>query len=367
MSNLQAEKFAHKFLPIGFVALIVLSTFIHFLANSLPKNFSWKNSIGIDTFTLVLVVPVLYHSFRTMGKTLGSLFFFTITIFMSSLEALWVSLGKLKILGDAYDYTTGALWIFNVPLMIGLGWFLWIYAYYYISNRAFSQKSPLFRSVICGLLCVCTDLWMDPAIVNFSRISNDSNLWNWSVTKSATIFTVPIYNFLGWFFAGTFLVYFFQMTWATLGKTNRSLRQLLLTTFSSWLAYSVITKLIQFSLDALFANLSIFPFKFIKGENLSLPQKFTLAIVPTSMLICICTYLWTIRHDSVKRVDLALFITYSLMIAFNMKMAYAIQIAYPSTFIVYLTIPMGIVFAVAMFRLNSSSKSKRDLSKIEFS
>ena len=218
MLNPQVDRLAQRIMPITFCAIVILSTLYHFFAEPLSKSFSWKSSIEIDAFTLILIIPALYHSFRTMGRTLGLLFFFTITVFMSGLEALWVSLGKLKILGDAYDYTTGVLWLFNVPLMIGLGWFLWIYAYYYISNKAFSDKSPIFRSAACGLLCVCTDLWMDPSIVNFSYVSNGSNLWNWSVTKSPTIFTVPIYNFLGWLFAGTFLTYLFQTTWASTEK-----------------------------------------------------------------------------------------------------------------------------------------------------
>lgn len=101
MDKMQSGRLAKIYLPLSFVAITLISTIVHHLSTPLPPNRSWAEMAALDVLVLLLIAPLLYHCLRTMGTTQGLLFFFTVSIFMGGLEALWVFLGKLGILAIA--------------------------------------------------------------------------------------------------------------------------------------------------------------------------------------------------------------------------------------------------------------------------
>ncbi|MBN1666086.1 MAG: carotenoid biosynthesis protein [Anaerolineales bacterium] len=357
-SEKRLNRFARWYLPVIFTIVVVISTLTRHLTTALPASQTWANMAALDVLVVVLMTPLLIHCLRKMGTTDGLLFFFTVSIFMGSLEALWVFLGKLGVLGDAYDYTTGLLWFLGIPLTISVGWFIWMYVFYLLTQRIFPGASPLSKALLCGLLGLCTDLWMDPAIVNYHLISTGPNLWNWTPTQGPVILSVPLYNFIGWFLSGATVVYVYQIAWRSRGQPRLRLRTALLRVTVSWIIFVIGTKSIQLILDAALPGLNLFPLMLEAGSELSLLKKIMLGVVPAWMLLCFGLYIWQALRNPAKRPDILLLLGYFASVGFNLNMVYGLQTAFPQTFVVYLVVfPMLLPFGMLTYYLVSPTKT----------
>jgi uncharacterized membrane protein len=332
------DRFAKIYLPLIFAAIVAVSTLTRHMTTPLPPSQSRIAVAALDVLMAFLLAPLLYHCLRTMGSTQGLLFFFTVSIFMGSLEALWVFLGKLGILGDAYDYATGLFWFLGIPLAISVGWFIWMYVFYFLAQRLFPGASPLTKALVCGLLSLCTDLWLDPAIVNFHLVSAGPNLWNWAPTQGPVILTVPLYNFIGWFLSGATVVYVYQIAWGAPGRAGLSLWTSLTRLAVGWIAFVVGTKSIQIALDAALPGLNLFPLMLEAGGELTLDKQIMLGVVPAGMLFCLGLWLWRARRDLAKRLDIWLLLGYFAALCVDLAIAYRLQIAFPQTFLIYLLV-----------------------------
>jgi uncharacterized membrane protein len=96
--------------------------------------------------------------------------------------------------GDSYAYGKFLVMVAGVPIWISLGWGTIIYAALRTSERL---GFPFWLVPISdGLLAVSLDLALDP-------VAEALGYWHWTLDKNvhglATMFGVPLDNFLGWF------------------------------------------------------------------------------------------------------------------------------------------------------------------------
>ncbi|HSH03635.1 MAG TPA: carotenoid biosynthesis protein [Anaerolineae bacterium] len=105
----------------------------------------------------------------------------------------WATIEQL----DAYEYGTFILKVGEVPLSIGFGWGVIIYA-----SRLMSDASSLAewgRPVLDALLAVMIDLGMDVVAIRLG-------MWDWGRGLDYEYFGVPYPNFWAWFW----VVFFFS-------------------------------------------------------------------------------------------------------------------------------------------------------------
>ncbi|MGC1376256.1 MAG: carotenoid biosynthesis protein, partial [Anaerolineales bacterium] len=222
MFETQLNRLVKIHIPLTMAAIVLVSTIYHYLTTPIPASTPPATLFIYDILAALFVIPLLYHCLKVMGTTQGLLFFFTVSFFVGGLEALWVFLGKLGILGDAYDYSGGGVWFFGVPFYIAVGWFIWAYVFYFLARQLFPQASPLRVACLCGLMALCIDIWMDPSVVNSSLVTHSPNVWNWAQTTAPKIFTVPLYNFIGWFLSVATVVYVYEISWARIQAISQT-------------------------------------------------------------------------------------------------------------------------------------------------
>jgi uncharacterized membrane protein len=340
-------------LPLLGGALVIICTAVYHLGGFRPADFSWQDSIVLDLLSLALTAPLLIHCLSNLGRTKGLLFFFTVCFFMGGLESLWVFLGRLHILGDAYDYHRGILRFLDAPLFVALGWFMWIYVYQTMIHGVFPDMKPLGKALVCGLLCVCTDLWMDPATVNHSLVTNQAAIWVWDATQGPVLFTVPLYNFLGWFISGAAISYAFQKAWEPAPGRDKplGLKRGLAIVAAIWFGFAVSVKALQLGIDALIPSVNILPLRFEAGGRLAWHSIALMAYIPASIALCFFLHF---KRDAGRRKagkDILLLIAYGVMLLFNISMAFDLQTHFPDSAISVLLLSMAPVMAMAVLYL----------------
>ena len=126
------------------------------------------------TFILIFISKNYTKKFFQLTALIFLLGFF--------IEVLGVYSGFL--FGD-YIYGDGlGLKIFNVPLVIGLNWFILVYASRGIVN--YFLKNNVIQVLLSSLLMVLLDLLIEPVAITF-------DWWSWGLGY------VPLSNYLMWF------------------------------------------------------------------------------------------------------------------------------------------------------------------------
>lgn len=98
-----------------------------------------------------------------------------------------------------YSYGNFLLMFYDVPLSIGIGWGVIIYAARSITSKL---KANLFQTaIISGLLALNIDLSMDIIAVKL-------HFWNWGFGPSYEYFFIPFGNFYAWFNVVSSFVFF---------------------------------------------------------------------------------------------------------------------------------------------------------------
>ena len=208
----------NKFIILNIIILtpiVVISTIIQHL---FPQIFQvpnvrgpywypyWIDLILIDVIVSVMTLLVIYHGFKTQGKFKTTCFLFGSIIFAGLEECIWILGGRFNIIPfKTYFFTRGGLWFIQIPLSTCLAWFIIVYCCLYMAEIIFPNRRDVFQALIAGILATSLDLFMDPVMVNLgstSRYSDSMGMWVWLTTPSETfsIFSIPFFNFLGWFF-----------------------------------------------------------------------------------------------------------------------------------------------------------------------
>lgn len=336
----QLSRLAKIQIPAVMAIIVLVSTIVHYLSTPTPAETPLLSLFSYDILVAVLIAPLMYHCLKTLGTVKGLLFFFTVSFFMGSLEALWVFLGKLGILGDAYDYPMGGLWFFGIPLYIAVGWFIWVYVLYVPVNKLI-KGAPQWKACLCGLMALCIDIWMDPAVVNASLVSNSPNAWNWAQTNAPKLLTVPLYNFIGWFLSVATLVFVYEKTWARIGMLSRKahpLREIFIRLIGGWIIFVVGTKAIQLGLEQLFPGLDLLTLGLKSGGTMTAVKTGLLFVVPLLLITSLVIAILRAIRDKERRKDIWLMLGFAATIAVNLQTAYSLQLHFPGTYLIYLVV-----------------------------
>lgn len=141
---------------------------------------------------LMLAVVVLSHSNRNNQFAL-----FVLIVFLLGFMAEWIGVHKGWLFGNyTYGKTLG-LKLFNIPLMIGVNWFLLVYATG-VTLQHSRLKNRAMRILTGAAIMVMLDLLIEPVAIKFGY-------WSWTDN------IIPIKNYGSWFLVSAVMFLIFEM------------------------------------------------------------------------------------------------------------------------------------------------------------
>lgn len=150
--------------------------------------------LKIVPFHLLLMLIVLFFSHNLINeKYLG----FMLSIYLLGFVLEWIGVHKNWIFGNyAYGSTLGVKF-FDIPLTIGINWFILIYAAGVTMQRS-RILSKSARIILGAIVLVLLDLLIEPVAIKF-------DYWHWANN------TIPLKNYLGWFMASVLMLWIFEV------------------------------------------------------------------------------------------------------------------------------------------------------------
>ncbi len=149
--------------------------------------------LKIVPFHLLLMLGMIFFSHKLINEKFLS---FVLLIYMLSFVAEWIGIHKSWIFGDyAYGHTLG-IKLLDIPLTIGINWFMLVYATGVTMNRS-RIKSKWARIFLGALVLVMLDLFIEPMAIKF-------DYWHWAAQ------IIPVKNYIGWFLAGGLMLWIFE-------------------------------------------------------------------------------------------------------------------------------------------------------------
>lgn len=150
--------------------------------------------LQIVPFHLLLMLFIVVFGHKKLSSNFG---IFLLIIFWLGFLAEWVGVHKGWLFGNyAYDSTLG-LKLSGIPLMIGVNWFLLIYATGVAMQRS-RLKSTFFRVTTGAILLVLLDVLIEPIAIQF-------NYWHWNSPA------IPLKNYVCWFLVSVMMLYIFEL------------------------------------------------------------------------------------------------------------------------------------------------------------
>jgi uncharacterized membrane protein len=155
---------------------------------SVPLSYTLFEILGIVLFIICAI-------FRIKKKDMP-----TIAIIMELLAilAFGMTLEILAVLSGSYSYPPFNLMLFNVPLIIGIGWSVILFTAMWLTD---SFKMPEWsRIFVDAFLALLIDLNMDAVAIRdiYTFDSTSSGMWAWRIPLDTEWFGVPWSNFAGW-------------------------------------------------------------------------------------------------------------------------------------------------------------------------
>nr|WP_294948621.1 carotenoid biosynthesis protein [uncultured Mucilaginibacter sp.] len=140
---------------------------------------------------LMLLVVMLAH--RNFDNKFAA---FIALIVIAGIVLEWIGVHKQWLFGNyAYGGSLG-LKLFDIPLTIGINWFLLVYAAGVTMQRS-RLKSMLPRVIVGALLLVLLDLLIEPVAIRF-------DYWHWADN------TIPFKNYYCWFLVSAAMLLVFE-------------------------------------------------------------------------------------------------------------------------------------------------------------
>ncbi|MFC6951499.1 carotenoid biosynthesis protein [Halorubellus litoreus] len=158
---------------------------------------------SFEVLALVTASLCGVHAYRTNDLP----FFATSVVYGLVLE-------KLVVVGFE-DYTYPAarfVDVLGIPVAIGLGWSVVLYAGYETARRW--EISPPARAAFVALFVLHVDLALDAVAIRFQPVG----FWTW--TPAGEYFGVPLGNFFGWFAVGFLFVAVYDVALARAGDAD---------------------------------------------------------------------------------------------------------------------------------------------------
>lgn len=167
------------FHAVGLIGLILPATHTLFLK--------------IVPFHLLLMLLVVFFSHKGINtKYMG----FAFVIYLSGFLVEWIGVHTGWLFGNyAYGDTLGKK-VFDIPLTIGVNWFLLIYAAG-ITTKRMRIKKKWARVLLGALILVLLDEQIEPIAIRF-------DYWHWHNA------TIPLTNYICWFLVSSAMLWLFE-------------------------------------------------------------------------------------------------------------------------------------------------------------
>jgi putative membrane protein len=177
--------------PRTAIVIIILFHFVGLVGLMVPATQPLFLQIVPWHLLLMLLVIVLAH--KNFDNKFAA---FTALVFISGIVLEWIGVHKQWLFGNyAYGNTLG-LKILNIPLTIGINWFLLIYAAGVTMQRS-RLKSIIPRVIVGALLLVLLDLLIEPVAIRF-------DYWQWADN------IIPFKNYYCWFLVSAAMLFVFE-------------------------------------------------------------------------------------------------------------------------------------------------------------
>lgn len=174
------------------IGIIILFHVVGLVGLSLPV--SRPLFLQIVPFHLLLMLGVIIFSHHKLNSSFG---IFILLIFWLGFLAEWIGVHKGWLFGNyTYDSTLG-MKLFGIPLMIGVNWFLLIYATGVTLQRS-RLRSVFFRVIAGAGLLTILDVLIEPIAIKFAY-------WHWLDGS------IPLKNYLCWFLVSAVMLYIFEL------------------------------------------------------------------------------------------------------------------------------------------------------------
>jgi putative membrane protein len=174
------------------IVVIVLFHLVGLIGLSIPPT--RQLFLQIVPFHLLLMLGVIVFGHNKLNSSFG---IFILLVFWLGFLAEWIGVHKGWLFGNyAYDNTLG-LKLSGIPLMIGINWFLLIYATG-VAMQRMRLKSAFFRVVTGAAVLVLLDLLIEPIAIKF-------NYWHWNSPG------LPLKNYICWFLLSAGMLYVFEL------------------------------------------------------------------------------------------------------------------------------------------------------------
>jgi len=145
-------------------------------------------------YHLLLMMLVLFYTHDGFNKKFAGFFLF---VFIVGFTVEWIGVHTGKLFGNyAYGPTLG-LQIDDIPVIMGINWFLLIYATG-VTLQYLPIKAISVRVFAGALLLVLLDLLIEPVAIRL-------NYWHW-VDKA-----IPLNNYLCWFIISMAFLLVFEL------------------------------------------------------------------------------------------------------------------------------------------------------------
>lgn len=142
---------------------------------------------------ILLMLIVIVASHRPLDYRI---LLFALLIFIIGYAAEWIGIHKNWLFGS-YNYgTTLGLQFYDIPLIIGVNWFLLIYSAGVLMQQL--RIRSVFSRIITGaIVLVLLDLLIEPVAIKL-------DYWHWADN------IIPLSNYAGWFLLSALMLFVFE-------------------------------------------------------------------------------------------------------------------------------------------------------------
>jgi len=153
--------------------------------------------LKIVPFHLLLMLGVIIYSHQSVNIKFA---YFFVTVFVFGFVLEWVGVHYHLIFGN-YNYgKTLGIKLFNVPLLIGVDWFLLVYATGVLMQYSRFKNSNT-RVIAGAAILMILDMMIEPIAEHF-------DYWHWLGMPGGL--TAPIENYAAWFLVSGLMLGIFE-------------------------------------------------------------------------------------------------------------------------------------------------------------
>jgi putative membrane protein len=208
--------------PRTAIIVIILFHLVGLVGSAVPA--SRPLFLQIVPFHLLLMLGIITLGHDKPDNRFGN---FLLSVFLLGFLAEWLGVHTGLLFGNyTYGKTLG-LKLFDIPIMIGVNWFLLIYAVGVTMQRS-RLKSAFFRVITGAAILVLLDLLIEPVAIKF-------DYWHWVDG------VIPLKNYICWFLLSVLMLGVFE--WFGFKKQSKAAPVLLITEFVFFWALNLILKL----------------------------------------------------------------------------------------------------------------------------